>query len=55
VEIRAFRRVPLAMPTPGMKDYQEVNYLPARYNDETTLKAQVASGPNIFSFEVVSE
>lgn len=54
VEIRASR------PVPGMKDMSGApltdNFIPAKYNDETTLTAAVtADGPNHFDFPLTGE
>jgi hypothetical protein len=53
VEIRAYR--PRQGP-PKPMDPPPVNYLPRRYNSETTLSASVsAEGPNIFDFDLRSQ
>jgi len=55
VEIRAFHEMAPATPIPGMNHVVEVNYLPARFNDESSLRAEVVDGgPNVFNFEVSS-
>jgi hypothetical protein len=63
VEIRAYRQVQ-AVAAGGMYKGEEVpgggsskeNYLPARFNSESELTAEVtASGPNKFSFPVTSK
>jgi hypothetical protein len=53
VEIRAYR------PRPGPKKPLEPpphNYIPSRYNSETTFSADVtAEGPNVFDFDLRSQ
>jgi hypothetical protein len=57
VEIRAYKPGPPIAPMPGVPDAPgQVNYLPARYNDESKLEAEVTpKGPNEFKFEVTSK
>ncbi|WDI39740.1 hypothetical protein [Bremerella sp. P1] len=53
VEISAFRTA--SGGTPGM-DAGEVNYIPAKYNNKSTLKANVTQGQaNEFDFAVTSK
>ena len=55
VEVRAYRSVKRAQHVPGMSDTEEINYIPARYNDESTLHAEVSpDGTNSFNFELSS-
>ena len=57
VEIRAFRpgNTPLPPPAPPSGGPM-VNYLPTRYNDASTLRANVTpEGPNVFNFDLKSE
>lgn len=56
VEIVAYRESTAPGTTPGMEANAEVNYIPPRYNSQSTLTAQVKpEGPNEFSFEVTSK
>jgi hypothetical protein len=53
VEVRAFRNLEPPPPPPANPEY---NYLPARYNSQTTLLAEVTpDGKNDFSFAVESK
>ena len=58
-EVAAYRPVPIpanipASMRPLMKDGQE-NYLPAKYNRDSTLKADVKErGDNSFAFDLTS-
>ncbi len=52
VEIQAYH----AKPRSGPMDPPPVNYLPAAYNSNSTLSAEVtAAGPNIFDFNLKSK
>lgn len=61
VEIRAYkdeeRKPTEGEPTmPGADEASRVNYLPARYNSQSELKAPVTeAGPNEFTFELTSD
>ena len=57
VEIRAYREGEPVAPMPGAEpEPSRVNYIPARYNAESTLTAEVTpEGPNQFTFELTSD
>jgi len=56
VEIRAYRTAKGVMLGPGSSEPSRENYLPKRYNEESTLTADVTpDGPNQFSFAVASK
>jgi hypothetical protein len=57
VEIRAYRQGEPRSPMPGMPPEAPIeNYLPGRYNAQSTLNAEVKeSGPNQFTFALTSE
>ncbi|MFO0876120.1 MAG: hypothetical protein U0840_02005 [Gemmataceae bacterium] len=57
VEIRAYKTAaPVMMGGQVVNQGSKENYLPDRYNSNTTLSAEVtASGPNEFNFEVTSK
>lgn len=56
VEIRADREVPGAKLDPAMGAVPRHQYIPARYNDATTLEARVtASGPNTFEYKLIEK
>jgi hypothetical protein len=57
VQIRAYKPAPPIPPMPGLEnnDPGQVNYLPARYNDASTLEAEVPpGGKDDFKFELKS-
>lgn len=57
VEIAAYKDAPPPPPMEGVTfEPSKINYLPARYHSDSTLKASVtAQGPNEFKFEVKSK
>ncbi|MCU0878257.1 MAG: hypothetical protein MUF06_10775 [Pirellulaceae bacterium] len=56
VEVRAYRQGTPVMMGDQQFGGDKENYLPAQYNLQTTLKADVsAAGPNEFNFEVTSK
>jgi hypothetical protein len=60
VEIKAFREEKPAeqgeLSMPGADEPTRINYIPSRYNTESTLTAEVTeAGPNEFTFELKSE
>lgn len=56
VEVRAYRQGQPVMMGDQQFGGDKENYLPAKYNLQTTLKADVtAAGPNEFNYEVTSQ
>lgn len=56
VEIRAYKTAPPSPTALSTDGPPKANYIPARYNDQTTLSAEVAAGSNdIPAFAVTSK